>query len=131
MVVQIKFALWFHRGAPGHDIEKCYPLKYEVQKLIKSSMVSFENRAPNVKSSLLPAHGNASLNMVDDCLGNFRVFDVHRIRRSLGEIHRDQLSVSDCEHDHDSCVICSINPRGCVIVKRDIHKLMDEGVIQI
>ncbi|KAI5427000.1 hypothetical protein KIW84_032430 [Lathyrus oleraceus] len=47
----------FHQGAPDHDIENCYPLKYEVQKLVKSGMVSFEDRAPNVKDNLLPAHG--------------------------------------------------------------------------
>ena len=42
------------------------------------------------------------------------------------EIHRDLCLISDCEHDHDGCVICSINPRGCAIVKMDIQKLMDE-----
>lgn len=39
--------------------------------------------------------------------------------------------ISDCEHDHDGCIIYSVNPRGCMIVKRDIQKLMDEGLIQI
>ena len=62
---------FFHQGAPGHDIENGCPLKYEVQKLVKSGMVSFEDRAPNVKANLLPAHGNSSVNMVDDCPGNF------------------------------------------------------------
>ena len=94
-------------------------------------MVSFKDRAPNVKSNSLPAHGNAYVNIVDGCLGNFRVFDVRRIWRSLVEIHRNLCLVSDCEYNHDGCVICSVNPRGCVIVKRDIQKLMDEGVIQI
>ena len=46
---------------------------------MKSGMVSFEDRAPNVKANLLPAHGNATVNMVDGCPGNFRVFDVRRI----------------------------------------------------
>ena len=78
--------------------------------MIKSSMVSFEDQTPNVKANPLPAHGNASVNMVDGCSGNFRVFDVCRIRRSLVEIHRDLCLVSDCEHDHDGCVICSVNP---------------------
>ncbi|KAI5427738.1 hypothetical protein KIW84_032954 [Lathyrus oleraceus] len=90
---------------PGHDIENCYPLKYEVQKLVKSGMVSFEDRAPNVKANPLPAHGNSSVNMMDGCLGEFKVFDVRFIRR--------------------------INLRGCKIVKRDIQQLMDEGMIQI
>ncbi|KAI5445087.1 hypothetical protein KIW84_013370 [Lathyrus oleraceus] len=118
-------------GASGHDIENCHPLKYEVQKLVKNGMVSFEDRAPNVKANQLPAHGNASVNMVDGCPGNFRVFDVRRICRSLVEMPKTMCLVSDCEHDHDGCVICGVNPCGCIIVKRDIQKLMDENVIQI
>ncbi|KAI5407324.1 hypothetical protein KIW84_053543 [Lathyrus oleraceus] len=46
-------------------------------------------------------------------------------------MHKDVCLVSDCEHDHDGCVICSVNPRGCEVVKRDIKRLMDEGMIQI
>lgn len=92
-------------------------------------MVSFEDRAPNVKDNLLPAHGNASMNMVDVCPGNFKVFDVRHIRQSLVEIHRTLCLISDYEHDHDGCIIYNVNPRGCVIVKRDIQKLIDEGVI--
>ncbi|KAI5444278.1 hypothetical protein KIW84_012780 [Lathyrus oleraceus] len=121
----------FHQGEPNHDIENCYPLKYEVQNFVKSGMVSFEGRAPNIKANLLPANGNFYVNMVDDCPGKFMVFDVDRIQRSLVEMHRTLLLISDCEHDHDGYVICSLNPRGCMMVKRDIQKLMDEGVIQI
>ncbi|KAI5445263.1 hypothetical protein KIW84_013485 [Lathyrus oleraceus] len=87
--------------APRHDIENSYPLIYEVQKLTKSGMVSFEDQAPNVKANPFPAHGNSSVNMVDGCLGEFKVFDVRFI------------------------------PRGCEVVKRDIQRLMDEGMIQI
>lgn len=51
------------------------------------------------------------------------------------EIHKDICLVSDCEHEHehehDGCVICSVNPRGCVIVKRDIQWMMDESLIQV
>lgn len=64
-------------------------MKYEVHKLTKSGMVSFENRAPNVKTNQLPAHSNAFVNMVDGCPGNLKVFDRLRIRRSLVEMHRD------------------------------------------
>ncbi|KAI5435783.1 hypothetical protein KIW84_022273 [Lathyrus oleraceus] len=63
--------------------------------------------------------------------GEFKVFDVRFIRRSLVQIHKDICLVSDCEHDHDGCVICSMNPRGYDMVKRDIQRLMDEGMIQI
>ncbi|KAI5439008.1 hypothetical protein KIW84_024662 [Lathyrus oleraceus] len=79
----------FHQGAPGHDIENLYPLKYEVQKLVKSGMVSFEDRAPNVKANPLPARGNPSVNMVDGCPREFKVFDVCFIIRSLVTMHKD------------------------------------------
>ncbi|KAI5434272.1 hypothetical protein KIW84_021221 [Lathyrus oleraceus] len=120
----------FHQGAPGHDIENCYPLKYEVQNLMKSGMVSFEERAPNVKANPMPAHGNSSVNTVDACLGEFKVFDIRFIRRYLVQMHKDICMVSDCEHDHDGCVLCSANPRGYDMVKRDFQHL-DEGMIQI
>ena len=98
---------------------------------MKSGMVSFEDRAPNVKANPFPAHGNSSVNMVDGCPGEFKVFDVRFIRRSLVQMHKDIYLVSDCEHDHDGCVICSMKPQGCFIVKRDIQRLMDEGIIQV
>lgn len=120
----------FHQGAPGHDIENCYALKYEVQKLIKSGMVSFEDKAPNVKLNMLHTHGNVSMNMVEGCPGNFRVIDISYILQYLVEIHKTLCLISDCEHDHNGCVICSVNPQGCVIVKRDIQILVDEGTIQ-
>ncbi|KAI5406926.1 hypothetical protein KIW84_053252 [Lathyrus oleraceus] len=85
----------FHQGAPEHDIENCYPLKYEVQKLMKSGMVSFEDRAPNVKANSLPAHGNSYVNMVDGFPGEFKDFDVRFIRRSLVQMHKDVFMVSE------------------------------------
>ncbi|KEH16515.1 hypothetical protein MTR_0157s0040 [Medicago truncatula] len=36
----------FHQGAPDHDIEHCYALRVEVQKLIEENTWSFED--PNV-----------------------------------------------------------------------------------
>jgi hypothetical protein len=37
----------FHQGAPGHDIERCFALKAEVQKLIKDNILSFKDQNPN------------------------------------------------------------------------------------
>ncbi|XP_050878419.1 uncharacterized protein LOC127082217 [Lathyrus oleraceus] len=116
----------YHQGALGHDIENCYPLKYEVQRLVRSGIVSFEDRAPNVKANLLPAHGNSNVNMVDGCPGEYKVYDVRYIRRSLVEVHKTLCQISECEHDHKGCIICSVNSHGCVIVKGDIQRLMDE-----
>jgi hypothetical protein len=46
----------FHQGAPGHDIEQCYCLKDEVQKLIQSKDLSFTDLGPNVQVNPLPDH---------------------------------------------------------------------------
>ncbi|KAI5407866.1 hypothetical protein KIW84_053923 [Lathyrus oleraceus] len=70
-------------------------------------MVSFQDRASNVKANSLPAHGDSSVNMVDGCPSEFNVFDVQFIRRSLVQMHKD---------------VCLV---------RDIQRLMDEGMIQI
>jgi hypothetical protein len=37
----------FHQGAPGHDIERCFALKAEVQRLIKDNILSFKDQNPN------------------------------------------------------------------------------------
>ncbi|GAU49842.1 hypothetical protein TSUD_408110 [Trifolium subterraneum] len=41
----------FHQGAPGHDVERCYPLKKAVQDLICNKVLSFKDENPNVQSS--------------------------------------------------------------------------------
>ncbi|XP_024640586.1 uncharacterized protein [Medicago truncatula] len=44
----------FHQGAPGHDIEHCYPLKEAVQKLIHNKDLSFTD--PNPVAPNNPLH---------------------------------------------------------------------------
>ncbi|GAU38054.1 hypothetical protein TSUD_146120 [Trifolium subterraneum] len=41
----------FHQGAPGHDVERCYPLKKAVQDLIRNNVLSFKDENHNVQSS--------------------------------------------------------------------------------
>ncbi|WJX66355.1 ASTRA complex subunit [Trifolium repens] len=55
----------FHQGAPGHDVEQCYALKSEVQKLIRTNILSFKDLNPNVQVNPLPNHGS-SANMIQD-----------------------------------------------------------------
>lgn len=42
-------------------------------------MMSFKDRASNVKANLLPSHGTSSVNMVDGCPGEYTVCDVRHI----------------------------------------------------
>ena len=60
----------FHQGAPGHNIKNCYSLKFEVQKMVRSCLLSFKDVGPNVKDNPLPKHGGGNtINMVAGCLG--------------------------------------------------------------
>ena len=38
----------FHQGAQGRDVENCFPLKIEVQKLIDADVLPFKNLNPSV-----------------------------------------------------------------------------------
>ncbi|XP_050916483.1 uncharacterized protein LOC127131612 [Lathyrus oleraceus] len=93
--------------------------------------MSFEDCAPNVKANMSPTHGNSFVNMVDGCPDEYKVYDVRRIQRPLVELHKTLCQICECEHDHDGSIICSVNPRGYVTMKRDIHRLVDEGMIHI
>ena len=98
----------FIRGAPGHTVENCYPLKTEVQKLVKYGILSFKDVGPNVKDNPLPKHGGANaVNMVADCPGDFQIFDVNLVRGDLVKMHVDLWKFSYYTHDHAGCAICS------------------------
>lgn len=100
----------FHQGAPGHDIESCFALKVELQRLVQSGILPFEDSGPNVQVNLLAKNGGETVNMVEGCSGKYSVFDVNLIRRSLVEMHVTLCELSDYEHDHVSCRICLRNP---------------------
>lgn len=77
----------FHQNALGHDLENCFPLKVEVQKLTRAGILTFKNMGPSVKENLLPNHGSSSINNIEIGLNEKRVMKVDEIQRSLVEIH--------------------------------------------
>ncbi|KAI5434518.1 hypothetical protein KIW84_021375 [Lathyrus oleraceus] len=120
----------YHSGAPGHDVENCYPLKTKVQDLMRCGILCFEDVGPNVKKNPLPEHGK-SVNMVQGCPGKYKVKYVSHIRHSLIEMHHLLCEYNHYEHDHDRCRVCSVNRLGCCQVRKDIQEMLDEGVIEI
>lgn len=98
---------------------------------MQSGILSFEDSGPNVQASMLPKHGGAIVNMFERFPRKYHVFDINMIRRSLVEMHPTLCELSYYEHDHVCCRICSRNPRGCVMVKRDLQEMLDENLIQI
>ncbi|CAJ2674231.1 unnamed protein product [Trifolium pratense] len=121
----------FHQGAPGHDIEQCFALKHEVQKLIRANTLSFKDTNPNVQANPLPNHGSASVNMVQACPGKFRVFDIRLIQEPLVQMHINLCKLFFFQHNHAACLVCPNNPRGCLKVRRDIQGMLDRRELQI
>ncbi|KAI5444170.1 hypothetical protein KIW84_012694 [Lathyrus oleraceus] len=93
----------YHFGAPGYDVENCYPLKTKVQDLVRSGILFFEDIVPNVKKNPLPEHGKEVVNMVQGCPGKYKVLYVNDIRQSLVEMHKLLCEHIHYEHDHDRC----------------------------
>lgn len=91
----------------------------------------FEDYNLNVQANSLPKHGNATVNMVDGCPGKYRVFDANVIIRYLVEMYATLCELSYYEHDHASCQVFSRDPRGCVVVKRDLQDMLDQNLIQV
>ena len=62
----------------------------EVQKLVKSGVLSFKDVGPNVKDNPLPKHGGVNaVNMVAGCPGDFGIFDINLVRGDLVKMHAD------------------------------------------
>ena len=80
----------FDQGAPGHNVENCYPLRTEVQRLVKSVILSFQDMGPNVKDNPQPKHGGVNaVNMVADCPGDFQIFYINLVKGDLVKMHAD------------------------------------------
>ena len=46
-------------------------------------------------------------------------------------MHAMLCELSYYEHDHASCDVCSRDPRGCIVVKRDLQEMLDQNLIQV
>ncbi|CAI8588867.1 unnamed protein product [Vicia faba] len=144
----------FHQGAPGHNVENCYPLKSEVHKMVRYGLFSFKDVSPNVKDNPLPKHGGANtVNMVVGCPGDFRIYDINLVRGDLVKMHVDLCNfiyyyhdhagcgicnndIQGCdkikvEHHYASCWVCCMDSRGCSLVRRGIQLLLDNGTIKV
>ncbi|KAL5167308.1 hypothetical protein HKD37_18G052050 [Glycine soja] len=114
----------FHQGAPGHDVENCYVLKNEVQKLVRANLLSFKDQNPNVQANPLPNHGPA-VNMIQNCDEDGVILNVQHVRTPLVPIHIKMCEAALFDHDHAACEICPVNVKGCPKVQEDVQRLID------
>ncbi|KAI5403814.1 hypothetical protein KIW84_051099 [Lathyrus oleraceus] len=96
-----------------------------------SNNQTFSNREIRHKFQNHFRGGISQNSVVPFTKGILAMMVVQEVSEYLVEMHKTLCTISDCEHDHVGCAICSVNPRGCSIVKRDIQRLMYENVMQI
>ena len=77
----------FHQGALGHDLEHCIALKAEVQRLVRTNLLSFRNTNPTVQANPLPNHSGHTVNLILRNTDRYLVTDVNLIRESLVQLH--------------------------------------------
>src|SRR3954467_7790630 len=107
----------YHQGAPGHNIENCFPFKIDVQRLLKSGMLSFKDTNPNVQANPLLQHKEASVNLIDQHPNVTQIYDIRQIGENLVKMHAKQAGYGHVPpHNYFTCEICPKNNQGCAVV---------------
>lgn len=56
----------YHGGTPDHTTDNSKALKYKVQELINSKLLTFKEMGPNVKNNLLHGYSGPSVNAIEE-----------------------------------------------------------------
>ena len=68
------------------------------------------------------------VNMVFGCPTEFHIFDMDHMNDDLVQLHSTFYHMDgQVEHHYGSCRVCCRGSRGCSIVRRGIHLLLDNG----
>ncbi|XP_058788498.1 uncharacterized protein LOC131662666 [Vicia villosa] len=120
----------FHKNAPGHTVENCDPVMNEVQKLVRSNMITFKDVNPIVQVNSLP--NRETVNAIQTQSSYEYIHDVRESTRSLVQMHIVFCGLN-CfpPHNYSACSICSNSIHGYGTVIEDLQKLLDRGIISI
>ena len=81
----------FHSGAPGHTIENCKALKFKVQDLVDSKLISFTPVGPNVQINPMPPHEGATTNAIEEGVEQMLMTKVDEIKMPLAVVKEHLL----------------------------------------
>lgn len=84
-----------------------------------------------MKVNPLPEHGGPSVSMVEVCPGECLISNVSLVKTYLVNMHVKLCKVGLFEDDRIDFQLCEQNPEGCMLVKKDIQGLMDQGILQV
>ncbi|XP_050897131.1 uncharacterized protein LOC127103946 [Lathyrus oleraceus] len=109
----------------------CRIVREDLQKEIDNGLIRVDRERNFNKVNMVQAKG-APINMVEGCQGNYQIYDVIFMRRSLVEMHKSLFRLLFVPpRDYTTCEFCSINPRACPLVRQDIQRLLDAGTITV
>jgi len=97
---------------------------------MESGDLSFTDNPPKAQHNPLPPHGPV-VNMFESYQENGRIRRVQDVKTPLVPIHVKMCEAALFNHDHAACIECSTNPRGCLLVQRDIQMLMDAQILVV
>lgn len=121
----------YHAGSPGHTIGYCKALKYKVQELIDSKLLTFKDKSQNVKNNLLPGHIGPSVNVVEESVEPGLIKEVGSVRTYVLIICEKLTEAGLIQEVHGICEVCLSTPDECEELKRCPQKQMKQGLVQI
>ncbi|KAF1868138.1 hypothetical protein Lal_00018654 [Lupinus albus] len=81
----------YHSGVIGHSIKQCRSLKYNVQHLVDTKQLTFEDAPLDVHRNPLPNHGNQGINVAERAQGGSYIWEVPEIKTPMKVIFQEML----------------------------------------
>ncbi|KAI5391499.1 hypothetical protein KIW84_076349 [Lathyrus oleraceus] len=96
---------------------------------MEKKILSFNDPPPNVKSNPLPDHG--AVNAIDASSEENSILDVAQIKTPLKAFHSKLFKAGLVSVSHIGCTSCKGCDKGCVMVRKDVQRLIDDGFLQV
>lgn len=104
-------------------------LKFKVQELLDSEIISFTPENPNVKDNPLPGHIDPTINVIEGLEDNILIKRVDQVKTHMTKIREILIGYKLFEELHAKCEVCLLNPDKCGKMKRCLRQMMDKGLV--
>jgi len=127
----------YHGGAIGHSTENYQALKFNVQSLIDSGWLTFQEEKSSIDKNPLSGHANALTNAVMDKEGQSLVRRVDGIRSSLKDVFIELCHTSLSKFEYKPEYTCGFHSstehyiNECSDFKIFLQNLMDRHILKV
>lgn len=120
----------FHAGSPGHTTKKCLALKFKVQELLDSKIISFTPENTNVKDNPLLGHVGPTINTIEGLEDDILIKRVDQVKIPMTKVREIFIGYEFFKEMNDNCEVCLLNLEKCGKMKRCLQQMMDQGLVQ-